>query len=135
MRIVRLFRAMPRTTEAQVIGKQLLRSGTSVGAQYRVSQFAKSDADLISKIVGSLQELEETIYWLELVIQMEIFDAGKIEPLVAESNELKAILITIFKKIKNRKRKSMFAPFSFFRFPLFFVLAPGSAQGLWCELR
>lgn len=102
MRIVRLFRSMPRTTEAQVIGKQLLRSGTSVGAQYRESQFAKSDADLISKIVGSLQELEETIYWLELVIQMEIFDAGKIEPLVAESNELKAILITIFKKIKNR---------------------------------
>ena len=102
LRIVRLYRSMPKTTEAQVVGKQLLRSGTSVGAQYRESQFAKSDADLVSKIAGALQELEETIYWLEIVVQMEVFEAGKLDELVAESNELKAILITIFQKVKNR---------------------------------
>ncbi len=60
--IVRLYVLMPRTTEGQVIGKQFLRSGTSVGAHYRESVPAKSDADFISKIEGALQELEETAY-------------------------------------------------------------------------
>ena len=60
IRIIRLYAVLPKTTELQVIGKQFLRSGTSVGAHYRESQFAKSDADFISKIEGGLQELEET---------------------------------------------------------------------------
>jgi len=67
IRIIRLYAALPKTTESQVIGKQVLRYGTSVGAQYREAQHAKSDADFISKIEGSLQELEETAYWLELL--------------------------------------------------------------------
>ncbi len=54
IRIVRLFAALPKTTEAQVLGKQVLRCGTSVGAEYREAQHAKSDADFISKIEGSL---------------------------------------------------------------------------------
>ena len=62
VRIIRLFSALPKSTEAQVLGSQLLRSATSVGAQYRESQRAKSTADFISKIEGSLQELEETAY-------------------------------------------------------------------------
>ena len=65
IRIVRLFAALPKTTEAQV-----LRCGTSVGAQYREAQHAKSDADFISKIEGSLQETEETAYWLELIEEL-----------------------------------------------------------------
>jgi len=60
VRIIRLFAALPKTTEAQVIGKQILCCGTSAGAQYREAQHAKSDADFISKVEGSLQELEET---------------------------------------------------------------------------
>ena len=56
IRVIKLYASLPKTTEAQVLGKQLLRSGTSVGAQYREAQHAKSDADLISKIEGSLQE-------------------------------------------------------------------------------
>jgi len=62
IRIIRLFALLPKTTEAQVVGKQVLRSGTSVGAQYREAQHAKSDPDFISKIEGGLQELEETTY-------------------------------------------------------------------------
>jgi len=73
VRIIRLFAALPKTTEAQVLGNQVLRSGTSVGAQYRESQHGKSDADFISKIEGSLQELEETTYWLELIEEMHLF--------------------------------------------------------------
>jgi four helix bundle protein len=57
LRIIRLYAALPKTTEAQVIGKQVLRSGTSVGAHYREARRAKSDADFISKIEGALQEL------------------------------------------------------------------------------
>jgi len=67
LRIIRLYAALPKTTEAQVLGKQVLRSGTSVGAHYREGQRAHSNADFISKIEGGLQELEETAYWLELL--------------------------------------------------------------------
>ncbi len=63
LRIIRLYSAMPNTTASQVLGKQILRSGTSVGAQYREGVRAKSDADFINKLEGSLQELEETSYW------------------------------------------------------------------------
>ena len=103
VRIIKLFAALPKTVEAQVIGKQILRCGTSVGAQYRESQRAKSDADFISKIEGSLQELEETAYWLELVEEMKLFDSAKLEPLRSETKELIAIFITIAKKVKSRK--------------------------------
>src|SRR5436305_14355202 len=87
-RIIRLFAALPKSTEAQVIGKQILRSGTSVGAQYRECQFAKSEADFISKIEGSLQELEETSYWLELLDDMQLFISEKLLPIRNETKEL-----------------------------------------------
>ena len=61
LRIIRLYAALPKSTAAQVLGKQVLRSGTSVGAHYREAQRAKSDADFINKIEGGLQELEETL--------------------------------------------------------------------------
>ncbi|MEO7674029.1 MAG: four helix bundle protein [Pyrinomonadaceae bacterium] len=104
LRIIRLYASMPKSTEAQVLGKQILRCGTSVGAQYRESQYAKSDADLISKLGGSLQELEETEYWLELIEDMALFTPSQLQPIRAETGELKAILITIVKKIKSRKQ-------------------------------
>ncbi len=65
--IIRLYSSLPKTTEAQVMGKQLLRSVTSVGAHYREGSRARSNAEFISKIEGGLQELEETMYWLELL--------------------------------------------------------------------
>lgn len=85
VRIIRLFALLPKKTEAQVVGKQILRSGTSVGAQYREAQHAKSDADFISKIEGSLQELEETTYWLELLDEMDLFDSAKLAPIRQET--------------------------------------------------
>ncbi|MGB2752604.1 MAG: four helix bundle protein [Pyrinomonadaceae bacterium] len=103
VRIIKLYAALPKTTELQVIGKQFLRSGTSVGAHYRESQYAKSDADFISKIEGGLQELEETSYWLELLDEMHLFDSEELVPIRNETNELTAIFITIVKKVKSRK--------------------------------
>ena len=103
LRIIRLYTSLPKTTEAQVIGKQVLRSGTSVGAQYREAQRAKSDADFINKVEGSLQELDETGYWLELLKDSGIFLAEKLDPLLKETDELTAILVTIVKKVKNKR--------------------------------
>ncbi len=71
LRIIRLYSSLPKSTEAQVIGKQVLRSGTSVGAHYREACRSRSNAEFISKIEGGLQELEETIYWLELLIESD----------------------------------------------------------------
>ncbi len=62
LRVIKLYGALPQRVEAQTLGKQILRSGTSVGAHYREAQRAKSDADFISKIDGALQELDETAY-------------------------------------------------------------------------
>ncbi len=104
VRIIRPFAALPKTTEAQVIGKQFLRSGTSVGAQYREAQHAKSDADFISKAEGSLQELEETTYWLELLEEMLFFPPEKLTPIEQETKELTAIFVTIAKKVKTRNQ-------------------------------
>ena len=103
LRIIRLYTSLPKTTEAQVIGKQVLRSGTSVGAQYREAQRAKSDADFINKVEGSLQELNETGYWLELLKDSGILSAEKLNPLLKETDELIAIFVTIVKKVKNKR--------------------------------
>lgn len=104
LRIIRLYVALPKSTEAQVLGKQVLRSGTSIGAHYREGNRAKSDADFISKIETALQELDETIYWLELIIEAGIFNEQKVEPLIVETKELNAIFTTIVKKVKGRKK-------------------------------
>ena len=96
---------LPKTTEAQVIGKQVLRSGTSVGAQYREGHRAKSDADVVNKFEGVLQELDETDYWLDLLVKAGIVPVEKVEPLIKETNELIAIFVTIVTKIKKRMGK------------------------------
>ena len=103
LRAIRLYSALPKTTEAQVIGKQLLRSGTSVGAHYREATRARSDAEFISKIEGGLQELEESGYWMELLIESEIVKESLLSDLLAETNELTAILVTCVKNAKHRK--------------------------------
>ncbi len=84
-----------------MLGKQLLRSATSVGAHYREAKRAKSDADFISKVEGALQELEESAYWLELLSESEIMAPTKLQPLLNESEELTAIFVTIVKKAKG----------------------------------
>ena len=102
LRIIRLYVTLPKTTEAQVLGKQVLRSGTSVGAHYREAQRAKSNADFISKIEGALQELDETAYWLELLVEAKIVPEDKLAPLRKETDELIAIFVTIVSKMKRK---------------------------------
>ena len=103
LRILRLYSALPRTTEAQVLGKQLLRSGTSVGAQYREAKRARSTAEFVSKIECGLQELEETVYWLELLTDARIVDPTRLRALQQEAEELIAILVSSAKTAKRSK--------------------------------
>jgi four helix bundle protein len=103
LRLIRLYTSLPKSTEAQVLGRQVLNSGTSVGAQYREAQRAKSDADFISKVEGSLQELDETAYWLELLRDSGMVSVEKLHPLLKETDELIAIFVTIVKKVKSKR--------------------------------
>ncbi|MGB8170822.1 MAG: four helix bundle protein [Chthoniobacteraceae bacterium] len=101
LRAITLFVALPRTPEAQILGKQFLRSATSAGAHYREAKRAKSDADFISKIEGGLQELEEAQYWLELLAESGIVTPTRLKAILAESEELIAIFVSIVKKAKT----------------------------------
>jgi four helix bundle protein len=103
LRIIQLYGALPGNVEAQVIGKQLLRSGTSIGANYREAYRARSDAEYIAKLGLCLQELEETMYWLELLIAAEIIPSTLLTSLQDETNQLIAIFITTIKRKKGIK--------------------------------
>ena len=103
LEIIRFYSKLPKSTEAQVIGKQMLRSGTSVGAHYCKSIRSRSNAEVISKLEGALQELEETRYWLELATESGIINPNNTSSLTAEAGELTAILVTCVKRVKIRR--------------------------------
>jgi four helix bundle protein len=102
--VVSLYASLPKSTFAQVLGRQLLRSGTSVGAHYREACRAKSDADFISKIEGGLQELDETVYWFELLAESKTVSHESVERLTSEANELISIFVSVVKSLKARPR-------------------------------
>jgi four helix bundle protein len=101
LRIIRLYAALGRSGAAQVIGRQLLRSETSVGAQHREAYRARSAAEFVSKLDCATQELDETIYWLELLIEAGIVKKKLLDPLINEANELTAIFVASSKTVKK----------------------------------
>ena len=106
LRVIRLYRALPRKDAvAEVLGKQLLRSATSVAAHYREACRAKSDLDFISKLEGGQQELDESDLWLELLADSGVIKPSLIQPLRNETDELIAILVTMTKNVKTRRRR------------------------------
>jgi four helix bundle protein len=100
LRIVRMFVALPKTEVARVLGKQALRSGTSIGANFREAHRARSKAEFVAKVGDCLKELDETSYWLELLLESKIVPAAKLSALQDECQQLLAILTTISKKSK-----------------------------------
>jgi four helix bundle protein len=100
LRVIAMFGALPKTVEGQVLGKQVLRSATSVGANYREAQRARSKAEFIAKIGDCLKELDETAYWLELLEESAIVKPEKLALLRDECDQLLAIFTTISKKSK-----------------------------------
>jgi four helix bundle protein len=101
LRVIRLYCSLPKVTEAQVLGKQVLRSGTSVGAQYREAVRARSRAEFVSKIETALQELEETVYWIELLADGGIVTLKRLQNLLREAEELTAIFVRSAKTAKR----------------------------------
>ena len=91
IRIVKLFRSLPRTEEARVIGRQVLRSGTSVAANYRAVCRARSKPEFIAKVGIVVEEADETVLWLELLVDTAIVSERKMTGLLTEANELLAI--------------------------------------------
>jgi len=91
LRILRLFRSLPNNEEARIIGRQVLRSGTSVAANYRAACRSRTKAEFISKICLVAEEADETLFWLEFLVDGEVVGANKMQSLLAEAGELVAI--------------------------------------------
>ncbi len=101
LRIIKLYGKLPNETVAQIIGKQVLRSGMSIGANYREEDQGRSRAEFISKMGDSLREIEETEYWFELLVEAEIIKPELMTALLSEVQELKLIFATIIRRSKN----------------------------------
>ncbi len=100
VRVIRLVQSLPHSVEGDVIGRQLLRASTSVGANYRASVRAKSTADYINKLKIVEEEADESLYWLELLVEAEIMPQRQLEPLMKEINEILAIIVTSLKTLR-----------------------------------
>src|SRR5438105_13483541 len=101
LRIIRLFQKLPRSPEAQILGKQLLRSGTSVGANYRAAGRARSGAEFSAKIGVVVEEADEAVFWLECLIEAGIVKEELLEDLLSEANELVAIFAVSYRTARQ----------------------------------
>ena len=109
LRIIRLVSSLPHTTVATTIGKQLLRSGTSVGANYRSACRAKSTADFVCKLSIVEEEADESIYWIRLLVESEIVSEQLLADLIDEANQIVAIIVSAIKTLKQKRNpKSQF---------------------------
>ena len=101
LQVIQLFSTLPKTTEAQIIGKQLVRSGTSVGANYREAHRGRSKAEFVSKCGDCLREIEETAYWLDLLAEANLVPQERLQLVRQECRELIAIFVTIVRRSKE----------------------------------
>jgi four helix bundle protein len=102
LRVIRLVESLPNTHSAQIIGKQLLRSATSVGANYRAACRGKSTADILHKLAIVEEEADESLYWLELLIESEIVTEKKLSVLMSDINEIVAMTVSSIKTLRSK---------------------------------
>jgi len=105
LQVIGLYAGLPKTTVAQVIGKQMLRAGTSVGAHHREAVRSRSDAEFVSKIEGAQQELEETMYWLELATAERLAPVDRLDAARIEADELMAMLAASARTVKSKRER------------------------------
>lgn len=101
LQVISLVEGLPKTKTGKVIGNQLIRSGTSVGANYRAARRAKSKADFIYKLKIVEEEADESIYWMELLEEAKVVDFSKLTHIKKEADELLAIFVASIKKAKG----------------------------------
>lgn len=102
LRIVRMFVDLPDSDEARILGEQALRAGTAVGAHYREAHRHRAKPEFAAKIGDCLKELDETAYWLELLIEGNLVPAARLASLQDETHQLLAILTTIAKNARSK---------------------------------
>ena len=104
LRVIRMYGQLPKTVEAQVLGRQVLRSGTSVAANYREACRARSDSELVAKLGQVEQELDETMLWLELLVEAGIVTEKRMAALLSECEELIKMTVAAIKTTKRRRQ-------------------------------
>jgi four helix bundle protein len=104
LRVIRLVESLPRALSAGVIGKQLLRSGTSVGANYIAACRARSTADFVNKMSIVLEECDESGYWMELIVAAKLMPQRRVADLQTEAGELVAICVSSINTARRRRR-------------------------------
>jgi len=100
--LIDLVEKLPNSMSAKVVANQLVRSGTSVGANYRAVCRARSDREFVSKMNIVLEEADETLFWIEIIIEKQWFDNTELESIWKEGNELTSIFVSTLKTINNR---------------------------------
>ena len=110
LRVIRLVSALPRNRSADVIGRQLLRSATSIGANYRAACRARSKAEFRSKLAIAEEEADESLYWLELVIESGLVPSNRLADLIKECEELLAMLVASIKTTRAREGRNRANP-------------------------
>jgi four helix bundle protein len=93
LRVIRVFKALPRNEEARILGKQMLRSGTSAATNYRAVCRSRSKAEFLATLGVVVEEIDETVLWLELLAESEIVSRERLKELQREANELSAIFV------------------------------------------
>jgi len=106
LRVIRLVRALPNTLEAREIGRQLVRAGTSVGANYRAACRARSKVEFLSKLGIVEEEADESAFWLEIIIDTGLLEKNQVEPLLNEANEITAIMVSSRKSTRKSLNQS-----------------------------
>ena len=103
LRVIEVVEALPKSRTADIIGRQLLRSATSIGANYRAPCRGKSKADVISKLSIVEEEADESVYWLELLIESDNVPEERVRELLNESNEIVAMTVASIKTLRGRR--------------------------------
>lgn len=106
LRVVRLVESLPPNRPADVLGRQLLRSGTSIGANYRAACRGRSRKDVIAKLGIVEEEADETVYWLEMLVDAGIVPGPRLGDLIAEVHEIVAMTVASIKTLRNRNPKA-----------------------------
>ncbi len=105
LRVIRLVESLPQTKTGSVIGYQLLKAGTSVGANYRAACRGKSAKDVIAKLGIVEEEADESLFWMELLIEAELVPEKRLADLMQEGNEILAMTVSSIKTLRKRRRK------------------------------
>jgi four helix bundle protein len=104
VRVVRLVQALPKKDSARDLGRQLLRAGTSVGANYRAAARARSRADFVAKLGIVEEECDESLYWMEVLMELELVNNKRVQPLYAEGSEILAMVVSSINTARNRPK-------------------------------